>query len=30
LPQITGRANIEMTGYDLGFEDVNVVHHGVS
>jgi hypothetical protein len=26
LPQILGRADVEMTGYGNGFENVNVVH----
>ena len=26
LPQIARGANVEMTGYSLGFENVNVVH----
>jgi hypothetical protein len=30
LPQIVGGANVEMTGYSNGFENVNVVHRWVS
>ena len=30
LPQIVGRANLEMTGYSYGFKNINVVHGWVN